>query len=90
MDKTIKVTNQNCTIFPLSENEEMVVSMINDSNLFDYLGKSKIDYNPIFSIKEGVIRLGKIQKIKGEKNNIIAKYYKLIGEIKNDITFITE
>lgn len=88
----IKVTGNSTydrfTFIPSQKIRENVCNLINESNLFKPLGKSRIDGYELYKLNLLTIRQIKIDKIT-KNNNISVKLNELIDHIKDDIDYIT-
>ena len=91
MEIAIKVTSRVRTTFPRQNRIDMICHIIEDSNLYVFLGKSRIDGFPIYKRKNTYLdRLGKIQKLRNITPNIYDKYMEVFNIIKDDTDIIRE
>jgi hypothetical protein len=63
--------------------------MVENTGLFEFIGKSRIDGYDMFRMKDGMVRLGKIQKIKKISPTVMDKAQTLFEEIGDDIRYVT-
>ena len=74
--------------FPTDKRREEVCRMVEESDLFNSMGKSRIDGFNIYILKGFVKRLGKLQKIKKINPNIMDKLEDLMNKIDSDVEVI--
>jgi hypothetical protein len=84
-----KIHGRGSVEFPLEEKINRLAEKFEKTNLFEFIGKSRIDGYNIYKLKEGIIRLGKIQKIKGINPTVLDKVQLILDENENDIQRIT-
>jgi hypothetical protein len=71
------------------KNKIEICEKIENTKLFNYIGKSRIDGSPMYTLNiKNVDRLAKIQKIKGEVV-IYDKIHLLLNKISEDISYIS-
>lgn len=85
----IKVTCYNNTNFPLDDKKREICQLIEDSKLFIYVGKSRIDGNNMYKLKD-ISRLIKINKLYKKDNRLSDKLDNLLFIIDNYISYIGE
>ena len=76
------------TYEPTYKRKKRICDLIDESNMFKSLGKSRIDGNEMYELKQLTIRRIKIDKI--FKNIDLSKRFEeLMNKIKDDIEFIS-
>ena len=75
--------------FPTTKKRNELSERFQKTNLFEFVGKSRIDGCNMYKLKDGVIRLGKIQKIKKISPTIMDKLQLLLDETEKDVESIT-
>jgi len=84
-----KIHGRGSVEFPIEKKINRLAEKFEKTNLFEFIGKSRIDGYNIYKLKEGIIRLGKIQKIQRINPNIMNKLQVILDENKNDLESIT-
>jgi len=76
------------TFEPSYKRRKVICDLIDDSNLFEPLGKSRIDGYNMYSLKLLTLRRIKIDKI-NKKYDLSIRLNELMSKIKDDIEFIS-
>ena len=76
------------TYEPTYKRKKRICDLIDESKLFEPLGKSRIDGNEIYSLNLLTIRKIKIDKI-NKKYDLYNRLNKLLDDIKDDIEYIS-
>ena len=68
-----KIHGRGSVEFPIEKKINRLAEKFEKTNIFEFVGKSRIDGYNIYKLKDGIIRLGKIQKIKGITPTVMDK-----------------
>lgn len=89
MISVIKIHCRGSVDFPTDKRRERLCQEFEKSNLFEFIGKSRVDGYNLYKVKDGIERLGKIQKIQKINPTILDKIQELLDKYVEDVQSIT-